>query len=254
MRNLMKPLLLLLALVSVSIFLISCTSSNSVQARFVNAVYLTSGSYNGSLDVEFNGTKEFTNITFPNASASTYKAVPGGTVSIQGLAYNTSTTVFGPVSETLNGGTDYTMVAGGQAGGSGALVNLAVYPDNNSAPATGTVNFRVLNASDVDSSIDVYIEQTPFTGTLGQNGVAPDFTLGLNSGSTYKNFPWNSDGQGWSLYVTTAGNPNSIRLNGFSIASFGGTGTDGIRTIVLTDDTNAPNTISSQPLVLTDLN
>jgi Domain of unknown function (DUF4397) len=253
MRSLMKPLFLLLALVSVSIFLISCNSNSSVQARFVNAIYNTS-TYNGSVDVEFSGTKEFTNVTFPNASASTYKAVPGGSVPVELLEYNSTTVVFGPSNETFNGGTDYTMVASGQAGGSGNLVILGVYPDSNGAPATGTVNFRVINASDVAQSIDVYIQQTPFTGTLGQNGVTPDFTINQNSTSTYKNFPWNSDGQGWSIYVTPASNPGLIYLNGFNTGNFGGTGTDAIRTIVLTNDSNAVGTLSSQPLVLTDLN
>lgn len=253
MRNLMKPLFLLLALASLSLFLISCTSNGSVQARFVNAIYLNGGSYNGSLDVEFNGVKDFTNVTFPNASSSSYKAIPGGSVTILGLAYNTTTQVFSE-NTTLNGGTDYTIVASGQAGGTGNDVFLNAFADNNTVPATGTVNFRVINASDIAQSLDVYIEQTPFTGTLGQNGITPTFTISENAASTYSNLAWNSDGQGWSIYVTPAGNPGLIYLNGFNTGNFGGTGTDAIRTIVLTNDSNAPATLSSQPLVLADLN
>ena len=253
MRNLMKPLLLLLALVSVSLFLISCTSSNSVKARFVNAIYTTSD-YGGILDVEFNGTKEFSQVSFPNADASTYKSVPGGNVTILGLETNDTTNVFSD-NVTLNGGTDYTIVASGQSGGNGGPnVFLNAFADNNTAPTTGTVNFRVINASDIATSLDVYIEQTPFTGTLGQNGVTPTVTVQQNAQSGYSNLAWNSDGQGWSIYVTPAGNPGLIYLNGFNTGNLGGTGSDAIRTIVLTNNANAQNTLSSQPLILDDLN
>jgi Domain of unknown function (DUF4397) len=253
MRSFLKPLFLLLALAFVSVFLISCNSNSSVQARFVNAIYLNGGSYNGSLDVEFNGTKDFTNVTFPNASASSYKAIPGGNVTILGLAYNTTTQVFSE-NTTLNGGTDYTIVASGQAGGTGNDVFLNAFADNNTVPATGTVNFRVINASDIATSVDVYIEPSPFTGTLGQNGVTATFTISENAASTYVNLPWNSGGGGWTIYVTPAGNPGGLYFPGFNTGNFGGTGTDAIRTIVLTNDVNAPATLSSQPLVLADLN
>lgn len=253
MRSFLKPLFLLLALASVSVFLISCNSNSSVQARFVNAIYLNGGSYNGSLDVEFNGTKDFTNVTFPNASASSYKAIPGGNVTILGLAYNTTTQVFSE-NTTLNGGTDYTIVASGQAGGTGNDIFLNAFADNNTVPATGTVNFRVINASDVATSLDVYVIPTPLSGNLGQSPNTVTFTIAENAASAYSNLAWNSNGQGWSIYVTPAGNPGLIYLDGFSTGNFGGTGTDAIRTIVLTNDVNAPATLSSQPLVLDDLN
>ena len=253
MRRLLKALPLTLALAALSIVSISCNSTNSAQARFINAVYNTS-TYGGSLDLEINGTKDFTNITFPNASASTYKAVPTGSDTFLGLQYNTTTQVF-TTTTTLNGATQYTMVADGQAGGSGNGVTFTTFPDNNSVPTAGTVNFRVINASDFAQLVDVYIEQTPFSGSLGQNGVTPQVSgLAENSASSYVNLPWNSDGQGWTIFVTPAGNPGLIILNGFNTGDFGGTGSEAIRTLVLTNDTDAVSTMSSQPIVLKDLN
>jgi hypothetical protein len=253
MRSSVKPLILLLALVSISIFLISCTSNSSVQARFVNAIY-NPGSYGNTVDVEFNSTKEFSQIGFPDASASTYKGVPGGSVTVIGLESSNDTTQVFDQTETLNGGTDYTLVASGTAGGSGnPNVVFNPYADNNTAPATSTVNFRVINASDVATSVDVYVEPLPFTGTLGQNGVTPTFTVPINTQSSYVNLNWNSNGGGWGIYVTPAGNPGLIYVNGFPVTG-GGTGTDAIRTIVLTDNADTPNSLDSQLLVLNDLN
>src|SRR5450755_1876904 len=96
MRRFLKTLpvaLSLLALALVSIFAISCSSNNSVQARFVNAVYNTS-TYGGGLDVEVNGTKDFTAIAFPTASGSTYKPLPAGNDTFLGLQENNTTQVF----------------------------------------------------------------------------------------------------------------------------------------------------------------
>jgi hypothetical protein len=223
-----------------------------VQARFVNAIY-NAGTYGTSIDVEFNGTKEFTQVAFPSASASTYKGVPGGSVTILGLETNDTTQVFS-YNTTLNGGTDYTIVASGQAGGTGNDVIVNAFGDNNTAPATSTVNFRVINASDAAPSVDVYIEPAPFTGQIGQNGVTPTFTISENAASTYLNVPWNSLGQGWALFVTPAGNPGDPYINSFAIPNFGGTGTDAIRTLVLTNDTNDVGVMDSTPLILDDLN
>ena len=253
MRRLLNALPLTVALAALSIVGISCNSTKSAQARFVNAVYNTSA-YGGSLDLEINGTKNFTNITFPNASASTYTAVATGSDTFLGLQFNTTTQVF-TTTTSLNGGTQYTLVADGQAGGSGNGVIFEAFPDNNTLPAAGTVSFRVINASDFAQAVDVYIEQTPFSGSLGQNGVTPQIaSLAENSASSYVNLPWNSDSQGWTIFVTPAGNPGFIILNGFNTGDFGGTGTEAIRTLVLTNDVNSIGTMSSQPIVLKDLN
>jgi hypothetical protein len=256
MRRFLKALpvaLLLLALAAVSIFAVSCGSS-SVQARFVNAVYNTS-SYGGGLDVEVNGVKDFTAIAFPTASGSTYKGLPAGNDTFLGLQENTTTQVFQDPA-TLSGGTQYTLVAAGQAQGNGtSTVSFKPFGDNNTAPAAGNVNFRIINASDAESAVDVYIEQTPFTGTIGQNGVTAQVTnLAYMSASGYVTLPWNSNaGGGWTIYVTPAGS-TLIILNGFNTGNFGGTGTESIRTLILTDDANTNNSISSVPIVLDDLN
>jgi hypothetical protein len=256
MRRFLKTLpvaLSLLALAAVSIFAISCSSNNSVQARLVNAIYNTS-SYGGGLDVEVNGTKDFTAIAFPSASGSTYKPLPAGNDTFLGLQENSSTQVF-QNNATLSGGTQYTLVAAGQSQGQQGTVVFSSFADNNTAPAAGYVNFRIINASDAESAVDVYIEQTPFTGSIGsQNGNPPQISnLGQNAASGYKTLPWNSDSQGWTIYVTPAGS-TLIILNGFNTGNFGGTGTEAIRTLILTDEANTNNSMSSVPIVLSDLN
>ena len=66
MLRLLKALPLTLAIVAVSIVATSCSSNNGTKARFVNAIENTF-QYGGALDVEVNGTQQFTNVQFGNA-------------------------------------------------------------------------------------------------------------------------------------------------------------------------------------------
>lgn len=248
----LKVLPLAFAVVALSVIAISCnSSSNSAQVRFVNAVQNTSA-YGSGLDVEINNTKVFTNIAFPNYSASTYKGAPAGGDTVIGLETNTSTQVFSDPA-ILNAGTQSTLVAAGFAGGQGVGVLVKAFTDTNTAPAQGNVNFRVINASPSGpTAVDVYIEQTPFSGSLVE-GTQQISNLAYGSASSYVTLPWNSDGSGWTIIVTVAGSTTPYNGFNFNTGNVGGQSTEAIRTLVLTDVENG-SSMSTNPNVLSDLN
>jgi Domain of unknown function (DUF4397) len=251
MFRLLKALPLALglaALIVFGVFAASCGSSNS-QARFVNAIQDS-----GGLDIDINGTKYFTDIEFPAVSASTYINVPSGSDMIEGFQTGGTTSAFPSQTVTLNSGSQYTLVATGLLTTSVDLLNPI---DNNTAPQEGNVEFRVINASPSSPTdgVDVYIEQTPFTGNLGsQNGNPPQISaLAYGAVSSYLTLPWNSNSEGWTIIVTSAGSTTPYNGFDFSTGNFGGQTTESIRTVVLTDVANG-STMSTTPIVLTDLN
>jgi len=240
-----------LALATLIIF-VGCNSSSSAQVRFVNAI---SDDTQG-LDIDFNGTKAFTDILFPGISASTYTSVPSGSDKIQGFATGTtSNPVFSETSPvSFSSGTQYTVVATGQL--TGTVILLAPV-DTNTAPGNGSVNFRVINASiNGPGSVDVYILAKPVVGNLGCPTNCPTITAlaspvsSINTTSAYTTLPYNSNGQGYQLYVTVTGETVPV-VNDPQTISVGSVSVGSIRTLVLVD---SGNTISQSPLILSDLN
>jgi hypothetical protein len=254
MFRLLKALPLALAIAALIIFAAfaaSCGSSNS-QARFVNAI---SDDTQG-LDIEFNGTKDFTDVAPFAASGSTYLSVPSGSDKIQGFASGTTTspvfTATSPVS--FNSGSDYTVVATGTLAGS---VIILAPVDTNTAPGNGSVNFRVINASlNGPGSVDVYILANPVVPPLGCPTNCPTIAAlaspesSTNTTSTYVTLPYNSNGEGYQLYVTVSGQTDPI-VKDPSVISVGSVSVGSIRTLVLVD---SGTTMSQVPIVLSDLN
>ena len=250
MLRCLKALPLVLAVVGLGIFAMSCSTS-SARVRFVNAIQNTQAYPPGALDVEFNTIRDFTSVAFGAASNSTYTSVPSGSDTVEGLEAGTSTVIFTETGIGVNSGTQYTMIATGFASGTGQNVVLKTFPDTNTAPTAGNVNFRVINAApDSPASVDIYIEPAPFSGSL----TPPATITGLayQSASNYVTLPWNSDGSGWLVYVCTAGSTIPSWINGQSITG-GSQTTAAIRTIVLTDVANG-TAINPTALVLNDLN
>src|SRR6202158_858937 len=246
MLRLLKALPFTLALAALSFFTASCGSSSSAKARFVNAIPNTAV-YGNGLDVEVNGTKQFTNVTFPNASASTYTSVAAGSDTILGVQTGTTTQVFSDTT-SLSGGKQYTLVATGFASGSGGFVTLLTISDTNTAPAAGNVEFRVIGASPSGpSAVDVYIEAEPFSGNLTNPSIS---ALAYTQTSSYVTIPWNSGGGGWVVFVTPSGSTTPIFSQTFN---FGGQSTAAIRTLVLTDVANV-SSMNQAFLELNDLN
>src|ERR1019366_7636971 len=225
MCRLLKALPLTLsiaALIVFATFAASCGSSNS-QARFVNAI----SDDTQVLDIEFNGTKAFAlQNPFPTDSGSTYVSVPSGSDKVQGFATGQTTnpvfTKTSPVS--FSSGKQYTVVATGQLAGT---VILMTPVDTNTAPADGSVNFRVINASlSGPGSVDVYIFPDSASGIScvpGGNGCSgstftalPSPVSSINTTSAYVTMPYNSAGFGYTLYVTIAGQPNPLFNGGYS--------------------------------------
>ena len=246
MFRLMKALPLTLALAALSISATSCGSGSSAKARFVNTIPNTAV-YGNGLDVEVNGTKQFTDVTFPNASASTYTSVAAGSDTILGVQTGTTTQVFSDTT-SLSGGKQYTLVATGFASGSGGFVTLMTISDTNTAPAAGNVEFRVIGASPSGpSAVDVYIEAEPFSGNLTSPAIS---ALAYTQTSSYATIPWNSGGGGWVVFVTPAGSTTPIFSQTFN---FGGQTTAAIRTLVLTD-VQGGGSMNQAFLELNDLN
>jgi hypothetical protein len=253
--------LALAALIVFATFAASCGSTNS-QARFVNAI----SDDTISLDIEFNGTKAFGGVGPFTASGSTYVSIPTGSDKIQGFASGTTTTSFGPLTSPIsfNSGSQYTVVATGFLAGT---VNIVAPVDTNTAPAVGTVNFRVIDASPSGvGSVDVYIIQntaqntpscTPSSTCLPTiSGVSSPLSS-TTPYSAYKNMSFNSLGFGYTLYVTQAGSPNTLPgwSGGYQLSQIGSVSVGSIRTIVLVDNPPGNNGMSEAgTIVLSDLN
>ena len=248
MLRLLKALPFTLAIAALSIVATSCSSSGT-KARFVNAIQNTS-QYGGNLDVEVNGVKQFTDVPFGNA-ASTYTNISSGNDTFEGLENPLDTTTVFTDSTSLSGGTEYTLVATGFAGGTGNSVVFLSFSDDNTAPNDGFVNFRVINASpnSPSSGVDIWIYPTP--QALPAPPPAPMIpSLAYQSASRYLTVPYNSDGGGFTVFVNTAGDGQIFNVN---VPVSGSLGSASICTLVLEDNANG-GSISFHPTVLNDLN
>jgi hypothetical protein len=250
MLRLLKALPLTLAIAAVSIVATSCGSNNGTKARFFNAIQNTS-TYGGSLDVEVNGTQQFTNVTFPGVSASTYTSIPSGNVTFEGFEYPGVTTPVFTDSTTLSGGTQYTEVATGFAGGTVVLLSLS---DDNSVPANGTLNFRVINASPNSpggGGVDIWIEPAPYPFAVKEPATIQN--LAYQSVSRYANVPYNhATGEGFTVFVYTAG--GGTQQFNYTFPNINASpNSAAVCTLVLTDNANG-STMSSFPILLDDNN
>jgi hypothetical protein len=241
MFRLLRALPLALALAALSLFVSSCGSSNSSQIRFVNAIRDAVG-----LDIEVNSSKIFTDVAFFGYQpTSGYTKVSSGSVTVAGLITGSTTQVFSSTASLSSG--DYTLIATGSvnSGTNGSGVNLLSIPDTNTAPAAGNVEFRVINASQTGGTVDIYILANPVNG-----GIQPPATisgLAYTQASGYITLPFNSDGSGYTMYVTSSGTTNPIFSQNLSSP------TNSIRTLVLTDLANNSG-LNSSAIELNDLN
>jgi hypothetical protein len=241
MFRLLRALPLALALAALSLFVSSCGSSNSSQIRFVNAIRDAVG-----LDIEVNSSKIFTDVAFFGYQpTSGYTKVSSGSVTVAGLITGSTTQVFSSTASLSSG--DYTLIATGSvnSGTNGSGVNLLSIPDTNTAPAAGNVEFRVINASQTGGTVDIYILANPVNG-----GIQPPATisgLAYTQASGYITLPFNSDGSGYTMYVTSSGTTNPIFSQNLSSP------TNSIRTLVLTDVANNSG-LNSSAIELNDLN
>ncbi len=145
-------------------------------------------------------------------------------------------------SVPLNGSTQYTVVA------AGFLTNpsAALITDNNAAPTSGNIEFRVIHASPSGTTpLDVYIVP-PLTDITN---VTPQIS-GLSNNtqaSAYITVAFAANG--YSVILTASGNKTPLFNPPYGIAP----PTGSIRTLVLVDVQNG-GAMSPTPLVLNDLN
>jgi hypothetical protein len=226
----LKALTLTSAVLTASFFATGCGSSDHTQVRFVHALQDA-----GALDVEVNGTVDFTDISFlgvqPNQPG--YTPVPSGTDTIKAVATGTTTQTFSATA-TFSGSGHYTVVATGfsQTGNHGSNVALLSVPDNNSGAPSGDVSFRVIHASPSGpGNVDVYILLNPATCPSGTPAISG---LGYTQGSSYVSLAYNPNNAtpppGFTVCVTAAGSLQRI----FSEPTDPGTA-GAVRTLVLTD-------------------
>ncbi len=241
MRRLSKavPVVLSLGLLCLfGVFAASCGSSGNAQVRVVDAI-----SNSPALDVEVNTTKVFTNISFGAVMPAppAYNGVPSGTVTLAAVNTGGTTSYINPANTTLSGSGHYTLLlAGTNAGIQAAAPAFYSISDNNTAPTTGNVEFRIINASvnliNLQGGLDIFIVQP------GQQFGTPAVSgLTFGQGSAY--VPENFNGAGYTVGITDSGQGQTFFTNTYQSP------TGSIRTLVIVDSGNSINVLELNDLL-----
>ncbi len=246
MFRLLKALPLTLAIAALSLF-IGCSSGNNAQIRVINAI----PDAQGPLDVDLNGNKitgstpvAFGSIFPPTNPPATYASEPSGSDTI--TAYVSGTTV-NPVNNgttSYSSSTQYTVVLQGFAASNNAP---AVLTDNNTAPTTNTLEYRVINASPSSPAggVDVYIYPTG-TAQPAQPSI-PALTSSPPQGIYVQSLAYTAGG-GYIVVVTPHQNPNVQYVNQTY------TPTNGSITTLVLMDAQGGGSMSPFPVAFSDLN
>jgi hypothetical protein len=247
MLRTLKTLPLTLALAAVSVVTTSCGSTNRAQVRVINAI-----PDSGPTDIWVSGTRVASSLpfgaVFPTpAATATYLGVASGLDTIEGFEPGDTTGPISPIgTATLNGSTEYTVVAVGlELNDSPPLV----LTDDNLAPTAGNLEFRIVNASlsSPSNGVDVYIVPP---GTNITNYTPQITALGSGQGSGYQPVPFIAGG--YEVVVTA--NLKKIPL---IPAQPSAAPSGSITTMVLIDNptlNGGNNGMSQTPLVLNDVN
>jgi hypothetical protein len=241
-----KAVFALVAVASLSLFSLSCNSSNHAEVRFVHALQDAA-----ALNVDINGKPEFDNISFLGVLPKQpgYTSVPSGSDTLEAFNASNNSEAFS-TDLTLNGGSEYTLIATGFATGTnGSNVDLLSITDVIPSPPSGDVEFRVIHASPSGpGTVDVYIQLNP-----SLNGpVQPPTIKGLayTQASAYYQFSVNPNNEpeipGFTIYVCASGSTTPIITEQVIPQD-----TQEARTLVLTDVQNG-NAMSSSFLELND--
>ena len=150
----------------------SCGSSTKARIRLLNAAPLQSG-----LDMLIAGKTAASGVAYGTASA--YTSVSSGGPNLQ-IEPSGTTTALVNQTITLNANTDSTVLATN----SSSSVVASVLTDNNTTPASGQVEIRVINASEGLGPADVYVV-TPGTSITS---VTPTVAgLAVGTATAYQN-------------------------------------------------------------------
>ncbi len=242
MFRLLKARLLASALAALSLLTVGCTTTSLTQVRFVHAIEDAD-----ALDIDINGTNEFTDIAFTNVMpASGYKSAPSGLVTIEGFLTGTSTEAFSTSNIGLVNGNQYTVIATGFVTNTNDVVIIAPV-DNNTPPANGNIKFRVINASpSTPTTVDIYILKAQQT----LNAPATISGLAYQATSSYVTVPYNTAGSGYIVYVCQPGTTTQIFNQSISV---GGPNEGVVRTLILTAQPNLDQ-MNPRFVILNDFN
>jgi len=237
-----------LALAALSGVTTSCGSTNKAQIRVINAI-----PDSGPTDIRVNGTKIIPDLVFgtiqPDTTPASYFAVTSGSDIVQGFAPGDTTNPISPIGTfTLNGSTDYTVVAVGLELNDEPPLLLI---DDNTAPTSGTAEFRIVNASlnSPPNGVDVYIVP-PGTDITSYT---PQITaLGQGQGSAYQSVPFITGG--YAVVITATSKKAALITQPCANIQPCTLQAGSIRTLVILDNAGGSNGMSQTPLVLNDLN
>lgn len=241
----LKALPLTLAIAALSFFT-SCSSSNHTQIRVINAI---PDSPAAGLDVDLNGNKitgttplAFGSIFPATNPPATYASEPSGSDTITAYVTGTTTPPVNNGTSSFSASTQYTVVLQGFLAANNTPVVLT---DNNTAPTTNTLEYRVINSSPSSpvGGVDVYIyptgNQLPATPNI------PGLTFG--QGIYVQSLPYTS-GNGYTVTIFPHQNTTNWYVNQTYTPANGS-----ITTLVLVDNTGG-GTVAQLPLAFSDLN
>jgi len=158
---------------SLGVILLStgCGTSSKTQFRVMNA-----SPDESNLDVLIDGKSVATNLAY--ATATGYLSVSSGSRHLQIEPSGTTTPILDQMI-TLNSGTDTTILAANVS----SSITAVVLADDNSAPSSGNIKLRLVNASPSLGPADVYVN-TPGTDI---NSVGPTISnLAFEAASSYQ--------------------------------------------------------------------
>ena len=247
MTRLWKALWLAVAMVSLALFAISC-SSGGTSYRVINTIaYYPPYQTNGGFDLEMNGSLVFSNVMFTNVNPpgkDAYQSVPSGSDTLDVFAHGDTINGGQPIFSgafTANGRTQYTVLLMGDS----RTNPYAVQPftDDNEVPATGNFALRVIDASNNlgKQQLDIYVVGS-VSQVTGPNPPQPNASITYGQPSAYIAEPAGT----WWLVVTQHSQHIPILSNQYTPSALQ------IRTVILVDGPNGNGV--GNPLFENDLN
>jgi hypothetical protein len=254
--RLLKSVSVICALAALILITISCGSGGGTQLRVVDA--LSNNPNNNPLNIYVNNSLinstalSYSNVfpNQPNSGPATYTGVPSGSIS-SGVYNSPQSTspptnpIFTPISETLTGGDQYTLVLAGSYQDTvvGKQPTAYLFTDTNIAPASGNILLHIIDASvnTPAGGFSIYIYQSS-----GGIPATPQITgLMLGSLATYSP-AWVAN----TSYAVTVAYPTGTQFYSYYLPS---PNNQQISTLVI-QDLPSGDTVEAQPIVMTDLN
>jgi Domain of unknown function (DUF4397) len=205
---------------------VSCGNGGTSQVRLLNA-----SPGESALTASLAGTTIGSGVQY--GTASSYTSVTSGSPTLSVTDATTSNVIINQ-SISLGAGGYYTILAGNYS----SAINATVLTDNNSTPASGSVSIRIVNASPLLGTADVYV-LAPGTNLI--NTPATVSSLNFESASSYLTLNPGS----YEVYFTQPGQKAAIIDSGALTFT-----SEQIRTVVGLDGQSGGYTTA----VLPDLN